>query len=133
VETQCGPGAPARRIWNKGQAQLIFCLSGRKSSDMTTRWIKGAPVGLREANQHFSSLMQRVRNGEEVILTERGKPFARIVPIRHGRQEDAILQMVKEGLLRPAEAPGIMPDWKPRRLGGRVSTTEILREERDAR
>jgi prevent-host-death family protein len=100
---------------------------------MTTRWIKGAPVGLREANQHFSSLMQRVRNGEEVILTERGKPFARIVPTRYDRQEDAILQMVKEGLLRPAEKPGIMPDWRPRQLRGRVSTTEILREERDAR
>jgi hypothetical protein len=64
VETQCGPGAPARRIWNKGQSQLIFCLSSRKSSDMATRRIKGAPVGLREANQHFSSLMQRVRNVE---------------------------------------------------------------------
>jgi prevent-host-death family protein len=132
VETQCGPGAPARRIWNKGQSQLIFCLSSQQSSDMTTRRINGAPVGLREANQNFSSLMQRVRNGEEVVLTERGKPFARIVPIRHGRQEDAIRRMVKEGLLGPAGKPGIMPDWKPRRLRGRVSTTEILREERDA-
>ncbi len=100
---------------------------------MTTKQTKRGPVGLREANQHFSSLIQRVRNGEEILLTERGKPFARIVPIRHDRQEDAIRQMVKEGLLRPAEKPGIMPDWKPRRLRGRVSTTQILREERDAR
>ncbi len=100
---------------------------------MTTREIKRVQVGLREANQHFSSLMQMVRSGEEVVLTERGKPFARIVPIRHGRQEDEIRQMIKEGLLRPAEKPGIMPDWKPRRLRGRVSTTEIMREERDAR
>ncbi|MBV8452341.1 MAG: type II toxin-antitoxin system prevent-host-death family antitoxin [Deltaproteobacteria bacterium] len=99
---------------------------------MATRELKRTPVGLREANQHFSSLMQRVRNGEELLLTERGKPFARIVPIRHSRQEDAIRQMVKEGFLRPAEKPGIMPDWKPRRLRG-VTTTQTLREERDSR
>jgi prevent-host-death family protein len=99
---------------------------------MTTRRIKRAPVDLHEANQHFSRLMQRVRNGEGVVLTECGMPFARIVPIRHRRQEDAIRQMVKEDLLRPAEKPGIMPDWKPRRLRG-VTTTQTLREERDSR
>jgi prevent-host-death family protein len=90
-------------------------------------------VGLREANQHFSRIMRAVRDGEEVLLTERGKPFARIVPMRHSRQEVAIRQMVKEGLLRPAEKPGIMPDWKPRRIRGGVLTTQILREERDYR
>jgi prevent-host-death family protein len=90
-------------------------------------------VGLREANQHFSRIMRAVRGGEEVLLTERGKPFARIVPVRRNRQEAAIRQMVKEGLLRPAEKPGIMPYFKPLRIRGKVSTTQILREERDAR
>lgn len=89
-------------------------------------------VGLREANQHFSRIMRVVRGGEEVLLTERGKPFARIVPIRRSRQETIIRQLVKEGLLRPAEKPGIMPDWKPRRIRG-VTTTQTLREERDSR
>jgi len=99
---------------------------------MATKEIRRVHVGLREANQHFSRIMKRVRAGEEVVLTERGEPFARIVPIRYGRQEDAIRQMVKEGLLRPAEKPGIMPYWKPRRLRG-VTTTQTLREERDYR
>ena len=105
----------------------------RKSSDMTTREIRRVHVGLREANQHFSRIMQRVRAGEEVVLTERGKPFARIVPIRYSRQEAVIRQMVKEGFLRPAEKPGIMPDWKPRRVRGGILSTQILREERDSR
>lgn len=89
-------------------------------------------VGLREANQQFSRIVRAVRGGEEVLLTERGKPFARIVPVRRSRQEAAIWQLVKEGLLRPAEKPGIMPDFKPHRLRG-VTTTRTLREERDAR
>ena len=102
-------------------------------SDMATKEIRRVHVGLREANQHFSRIMQRVRAGEEVVLTERGEPFARIVPIRHSRQEAVIRQMVKEGLLRPAEKPGIMPDWKPRRVRGGIPSTQILREERDSR
>ena len=48
---------------------------------MTTREIKRAPVGLREANQHFSSLMQRVRNGEEVVLTREDGTTFKIVCI----------------------------------------------------
>ena len=67
------------------------------------------------------------------MLTERGKPFARIIPIRYGREEAGIQQMIKEGLLRPAEKPGIMPDWKPRRVRGGILSTQILREERDSR
>jgi prevent-host-death family protein len=90
-------------------------------------------IGLREANQQFSKLMQRVRAGEELVLTERGKPFARIVPIRRSREEAVIHQLVREGFLRAAEKPGIMPDWKPRRIRGALLSTQILREERDAR
>ena len=33
-------------------------------------------LGLREANQRFSRTMQAVRRGEEVVLTERGRPIA---------------------------------------------------------
>jgi prevent-host-death family protein len=39
-------------------------------------------VGLREANQRFSTIIKAVRDGEEVLLTERGKPLARLVPVR---------------------------------------------------
>lgn len=90
-------------------------------------------AGLREANQQFSKIVRAVCGGEEVLLTERGKPFARIVPVRRSRQEAIIRQLVKEGLLRPAEQRAIMPDWKPRRIRGGVLTTQILREERDSR
>ena len=93
-------------------------------------------VGLREANQHFSKIVREVREGKTVLLTERGRPFARIVPGRRSRsteEEAAIQKMVKEGLLRPAEKPGVMPYFKPIRVRSKVTTTQILREERDAR
>ena len=41
-------------------------------------------IGLREANLHFSKYIQLVRDGEEIILTERGEPIAVIKPLRSG-------------------------------------------------
>ena len=34
------------------------------------------------AKAHLSELLERVSEGEEVILTRRGKPIARIVPMK---------------------------------------------------
>jgi prevent-host-death family protein len=38
-------------------------------------------VSAREANQSFSKLLQAVVEGEEVVITLRGKPVARLAPI----------------------------------------------------
>jgi prevent-host-death family protein len=90
-------------------------------------------VGLREANQHFSKLLKLVRGGEEVTLTERGRPIARIIPILscENDTEVAIQRAVAAGLLRPATKPWGMPAFTPRRLRG-PSTAQALREERDS-
>lgn len=42
-------------------------------------------VGLREANQDFSALVERVaRTGRGVLVTRRGVPIVRIVPVEQG-------------------------------------------------
>jgi prevent-host-death family protein len=38
-------------------------------------------VSAREANQSFSKLLQAVVEGEEVVITRRGKPVARLAPM----------------------------------------------------
>ena len=38
-------------------------------------------MGLREANQHFSRAVKAVKAGQEVVLTERGRPIAVIKPL----------------------------------------------------
>jgi prevent-host-death family protein len=35
---------------------------------------------VRELRNHYASLLTRVRAGEEIIITQRGKPVARLVP-----------------------------------------------------
>jgi prevent-host-death family protein len=39
-------------------------------------------AGVREARQDLTSLLEDVRKGREVIITDRGRPVARLVPVR---------------------------------------------------
>jgi prevent-host-death family protein len=38
-------------------------------------------VGIREAKIELSKILQRVKGGREVIITDRGRPIAKIVPL----------------------------------------------------
>jgi prevent-host-death family protein len=40
-----------------------------------------AIFNIHEAKTHFSKLLERVLNGEEVIIAKAGKPVARILPV----------------------------------------------------
>ena len=37
-------------------------------------------AGVREARQNLSELLDEVKKGREVVITERGKPVAKLVP-----------------------------------------------------
>lgn len=89
-------------------------------------------LGLREANQQFSKAIKAVKAGEEVVLTERGKPIAVIQPLRQPEDEEAaVRRMAAAGLLRIGPKPGTMGPWRPIRIKGEP-ITKTLREERDA-
>jgi prevent-host-death family protein len=52
-------------------------------------------ISARDANQHFSRLLAEVEAGEEVIITRRGRPVARLV--RHtGMSSEEREQAIKE-------------------------------------
>lgn len=38
-------------------------------------------AGIREARQGLSALVSEVRKGREIVLTEHGRPVARLVPL----------------------------------------------------
>jgi prevent-host-death family protein len=94
-------------------------------------------VGLREANQKFAELVKAARNGKEVIITDRGKPVARLTSIG-GRptpiaedSEEAILKRLEEsGFLRRPVDPGPMRPFRGVKLRGK-SIVETIREMRD--
>ena len=39
-------------------------------------------AGVREARQAFTSLLEDVRKGREVLITDRGRPVAKLVPVK---------------------------------------------------
>ena len=55
-------------------------------------------VSAREANQRFSKLLSEVARGKEVVITRRGKPVARLVPVQDvaaaKKREAAIRRMI---------------------------------------
>jgi len=44
-------------------------------------------IGASEAEAHFSSLLERVAQGEEIVITRHGTPVARLAPVAGGRRE----------------------------------------------
>jgi prevent-host-death family protein len=56
-------------------------------------------VGVRELRNHLSRYLDRVRDGNELIVTDRGRAIARVVPVEAERVLD---RLIAEGVVTPA-------------------------------
>jgi len=59
-----------------------------------------AAVGIRELKNRLSQYLKRVRAGERLVVTERGKPVAIISPPSVTRADQRIEAMLREGVAR---------------------------------
>jgi prevent-host-death family protein len=59
-------------------------------------------VGIKELRNHLSRYLDLVRDGEEVVVTDRGRAIARVVPAGGERVLD---RLVAEGIVTPARRP----------------------------
>ena len=57
-------------------------------------------ASITEARNGFSSLVDQVRRGESVLITDRGKPVARLEPCVES-EDERIARLEAEGVLRP--------------------------------
>jgi prevent-host-death family protein len=74
-------------------------------------------VGVRELKDRLSHYLRTVRQGESVVVTIRGKPVARLVPISpRGKAvlspelEEQMWELVAEGFLTWNGGPFLMPE-----------------------
>ena len=58
-----------------------------------------AEAGIRDLRDHLSRHLERVRSGEELIVTDRGRPIARLVPVEGA---DTFDRLVADGLITTA-------------------------------
>lgn len=59
-------------------------------------------VGVRELRNNLSRYLDRVRDGEEVVVTERGRAIARVLPVAAERVLD---RLIAEGIVTQAQQP----------------------------
>jgi prevent-host-death family protein len=84
-------------------------------------------VGIRELRADLSRWVKRARAGEEIVVTDRGKPVARLVPADGERKID---RLIREGVVTPAPRPWNGPLPKPIRIEGVESLSEIVLRDR---
>jgi prevent-host-death family protein len=63
------------------------------------QWSSAVEVGIRELRADFSRWLKRVRAGEEIVVTDRGKAVARLLPMNGERPID---RLIAAGVVRPA-------------------------------
>jgi prevent-host-death family protein len=80
----------------------------------------------------LSEYLRQVKSGGEVVITERGIPVARLVPLeaeenRATREE----RLIRAGILRPAQAPRKKLGPPKSQPGAGAAALEALLAERD--
>ncbi len=82
-------------------------------------------VGIRDLRADLSRWVKRIREGEEVVVTDRGKAVARLVPVEGERTID---RLVRQGVVTPAPRP-----WRgklPKPMDGAGPLSDLVLEDR---
>lgn len=77
-------------------------------------------TGIFDAKTHFSALIERVENGEEVRITRHGKEVVRMLPVRRKpviTDEQIARELAQIDALQAQVKPG--PGWRELRDEGR--------------
>jgi prevent-host-death family protein len=94
-------------------------------------------MGIAELKALLSETLARVKAGEEVLVTEHGRPIARLVPLSAASPSAATQELVRAGLVRAPEKPLDETFWKlPRgkwQEPGRRDSEEAEAEELELR
>ena len=83
-------------------------------------------VGVRDLRQNASKVLDAVKAGAIIEITEHGVPVARLAPIKRSLYDEYI----ESGLIKPAENPDWRPTKNPVKITGSKTSTEVLMEMR---
>jgi len=92
-------------------------------------------VNIAELKAHLSAHLQLVKSGEEVLVCERNKPVARIVPCPAEDYSEQEQRLIAKGVLVPPrnKRPANFSWPKPPGRVSRKAMERIWREEREDR
>jgi prevent-host-death family protein len=88
-------------------------------------------VTVSELNQQTARVLERIKAGETLEISEYGKPVARLVPAVPTTGVPLLDQLIAQGRAIPAAAPGPIPPTPPRdEQEDGVSLTDTLAQMR---
>jgi len=91
-------------------------------------------VGVRQLKNRLSAYLRQVRRGATILVTDRGKPVARIAPpdeeAKEKSLEDVLQEMAAAGHLRLPAHPKPFSDFKPIRARGKPASQMIIEDRR---
>ena len=94
-------------------------------------------ASISEAKNNLSALIDRVKGGSPVLIVDRGRPVARLVPIGAvSSDDDRLARLVRDGIVRPARgaAPKALFATRPPSVKkGASGVRALLDERRDGR
>lgn len=77
-------------------------------------------IGVRELRDNLSRWLDRVKDGQEIVITERGRPVARLVP---SSGPSHLETLIARGIVSPPRAPRLPASAIPRvRARGEISS-----------
>jgi prevent-host-death family protein len=90
-------------------------------------------ASISEAKNRLSAYLDMVRRGESILITDRGRPVARLAPLEPGSREQAdsrLAELARLGIIRlPLKLPPKhLP--KPIKLRKRLDVEQVVAEER---
>jgi prevent-host-death family protein len=86
-------------------------------------------VGVRELRENLRAYLQRAKEGDEIVVTERGKAVARISAAGRGT---TLERLIAEGRARPATRPKTPID-SSKLARARGSVVDLMLEDKRAR
>jgi prevent-host-death family protein len=81
-------------------------------------------VGVRELRNNLSRYLDKVRDGEELVVTDRGRAIARLLPVGAERVLD---RLITEGIVTPARRQK-QPAGQP--ISTRGSASDLVADQR---
>jgi prevent-host-death family protein len=99
---------------------------------MTAKRCVMPTAAVSDLKARLSEYLKKVKGGTEILITDRGKPVARLVPVtRAGTAREALAHMEKQGLIKIGSGKLPKDFWsRPRPKDPKGSVLGALLEER---
>lgn len=86
-------------------------------------------AGVRDLKDHLSEYLRRVREGERILITDRGRPIAALVGVDQDGADEVASTLVRQGIGEwGGGKPRGLPD--PPRVPGRRAEEVVLEDRR---